>query len=593
MEKATPRRRFPRLRSAPLPVRLALVAIVAAGGAATAYSVIPAEDLVIIQQVDQGSFNEEFQHQDQNQVTQQARTVNANLGNAANRVELFTTLFDHGDELFEFEFNAIDGGGALVNGQQRFTRVPRADVRDGWFLNSPGRSTGANSNACIHCHSKGVADGPGDANSNVHRDPFRTGLTENYIQRNAPHVHGAAGKQRLGEEMTLALLARRDAPGAMGGAADCNCRSSSRANPPCAARRVLLNNIKGVDFGSAVVSRKPGATSCTIQVLPPTGFTTKAVSDDLVVRPFQWKGSVAFIRDFNRGAMHNELGMQGEEFFDKVNVDGDRDGVAQELTVGDLTSLTLYIAGQPRPTSLIELDDIRGNNPELAAIVPPLPQAQRAQITRGSMVFNQVQCDTCHVRQFTITDRFFKEPSEVPDHRDRLFPGGRLPAELGLLATVPVQFDITNDQPDNKFNVGVGQNQTPLGSFRRQGQNAIIEIFSDLRRHDLGPGVAEPVDEVGTGKSVFITTPLWGAGTSSPYLHDGRAVTLTEAILWHKGEAEESRRRFVALPVAQKRDLIAFLNNLILFLPEEEEGEGKKPPPGGGGGGAMPPGDPD
>ena len=96
--------------------------------------------------------------------------------------------------------------------------------------------------------------------------------------------------------------------------------------------------------------------------------------------------------------------------------------------------------------------------------------------------------------------------------------------------------------------------------------------------------MAEPVDEVGTGKSVFLTRTLWGAGSSAPFLHDGRAVTVTEAILWHKGEAEGSRQAFVALSVQEKKDLVAFVNNLVLFLPGEEE-EAEEPPPGGGGGG--------
>ncbi len=563
MEDFTPLRRSRGMGSAPLPVRLALVAIVAAGGGMTAYSIAP-EDLTVLREVDEPAFAE-IQHQDQLVLNQTAQAV----GNvAARRIDLFTKAFDHGDELFELQFNALDGGGAYVNPQQRYTRFPRPDLKDnGWFSHAPGRATGPNGAACIECHNQNVADGPGPASANVHRDPFRTGLTENYIQRNTPHVHGAAGKQKLAEEMTALLQQRRDQA-----AADCECRNPTRSSPPCAARRVFLNDIKGVDFGSAVVSRKPGATSCTIQVLPPQGFTTKAVSDDLVVRPFQWKGSVAFLRDFNRGAMHNELGMQAVEFFDRPNVDGDRDGVGEELSVGDVTALTLYIAGQPRPTSKLELQAIRSANRELAALVPILPAAEATVIQRGRMLFDQIQCNQCHRPSFVVADRVFREPSASPDYRDRLFPGGRLPFELGLDVRVPVTFDITNDQPDNKFDVGQGQDRTPLGSFKRQGQFAVIEPYTDLRRHDLGDGLAEPVDEVGTGKSVFLTTALWGVGSSAPYLHDGRAVTLTEAILWHRGEGETSRTAFLQLPTLDKKAVIAFLNNLVLFLPEEPEG---------------------
>ena len=95
----------------------------------------------------------------------------------------------------------------------------------------------------------------------------------------------------------------------------------------------------------------------------------------LIVRPFQWKGSVPFIRDFNRGASHNELGMQAVEIVGE-NVDGDFDGVANEMTVGDQTALAIYLAAQPRPTTLVELNS-------LGLLEPALTPLQIATIDRG------------------------------------------------------------------------------------------------------------------------------------------------------------------------------------------------------------------
>jgi CxxC motif-containing protein (DUF1111 family) len=62
-----------------------------------------------------------------------------------------------------------------------------------------------------------------------------------------------------------------------------------------------------------------------------------------------------------------------------------------------------------------------------------------------------------------------------------------------------------------------------------------------------------------------MTRNLWGVGSTAPYLHDGRATTLTEAILEHGGEAAGSRSAFTALPEGSQKDLIAYLNNLVLF----------------------------
>jgi CxxC motif-containing protein (DUF1111 family) len=78
------------------------------------------------------------------------------------------------------------------------------------------------------------------------------------------------------------------------------------------------------------------------------------------------------------------------------------------------------------------------------------------------------------------------------------------------------------------------------------------------------------IDETGTGASVFLTENLWSVGSTAPYLHDGRATTLTEAILEHGGEAAASREAFARLAPQQKASVIAYLENLVLFkLPEE------------------------
>ena len=104
---------------------------------------------------------------------------------------------------------------------------------------------------------------------------------------------------------------------------------------------------------------------------------------------------------------------------------------------------------------------------------------------------------------------------------------------------------------------------------RRGAGGVVVRLFGDLRRHDMGPGLAESIDETGAGASVWMTKELWGVGTSDPYLHDGRATTLTEAILEHGGEAAGHSADFNALSDADQADLIAFLSSLTIFLPPE------------------------
>ena len=72
------------------------------------------------------------------------------------------------------------------------------------------------------------------------------------------------------------------------------------------------------------------------------------------------------------------------------------------------------------------------------------------------------------------------------------------------------------------------------------------------------------------GADNFLTKELWGVGSSEPYLYDGRATTLTEAILEHGGDAAFSRDKFVGMETAKQAAIIAFLNNLVLFKGAEE-----------------------
>ncbi len=288
------------------------------------------------------------------------------------------------------------------------------------------------------------------------------------------------------------------------------------------------------------------------------------VDPDLVVRAFQWKGENSTLRDFNRGAGHNELGMQPVELVG-AGTDGDFDGVADELTIGDLTALSIYLAAQPRPTTLIELAEL--------GLVPPLEEEQRIAIDHGRTLFEQIGCATCHTPRLMIDDPIYREPSSHPDFRDEIFPAGQDPVAELVDPVFPVSFDLTRDQPDNIIELPNGD-VVRLGALQRDANGrGIAEIFGDLKRHDMGPGLAETIDEIGTGESVWLTKELWGVGSTAPYLHDGRATTLTEAILEHGGEAESTRIAFESLLDGDQEALIAFLDNLILFKLEEPEAE--------------------
>lgn len=92
--------------------------------------------------------------------------------------------------------------------------------------------------------------------------------------------------------------------------------------------------------------------------------------------------------------------------------------------------------------------------------------------------------------------------------------------------------------------------------------------YTDLLLHDMGEGLADNRPEGEATGTEWRTPPLWGIGLTKSvsdhtfFLHDGRARNLTEAILWHGGEAQAARDGFVALGTQDRERLLAFLNSL-------------------------------
>jgi CxxC motif-containing protein (DUF1111 family) len=122
---------------------------------------------------------------------------------------------------------------------------------------------------------------------------------------------------------------------------------------------------------------------------------------------------------------------------------------------------------------------------------------------------------------------------------------------------------------------------TSSASALPEMRNIDIQPFTDLLLHDMGPGLADdaPIEE-GTARGTdWRTCPLWGNGTGpwvmfpsksafdpngdpppvAVYLHDGRARNLTEAILWHGGEAASAQKLFVNMPASDRAALLAYV----------------------------------
>ena len=99
-------------------------------------------------------------------------------------------------------------------------------------------------------------------------------------------------------------------------------------------------------------------------------------------------------------------------------------------------------------------------------------------------------------------------------------------------------------------------------------RNQLIWPYSDFLLHDMGPELADASPTGDASPAEWRTPPLWGLGYTeavsghSFLLHDGRARSIEEAILWHGGEASAARAAFMALSARERAQLIAFLESL-------------------------------
>ena len=229
---------------------------------------------------------------------------------------------------------------------------------------------------------------------------------------------------------------------------------------------------------------------------------------------FGWKASKASLRHQVAAALLRDMGVTSPPFprkscqYTEADCRTPEPGSAPGISEADLGKLTQYLSLLAVPAQR----SLRSGFPAGAVVLKEHDVAPD-QIARGRELFASVNCAGCH----------------APELRT----GGNSPfAEL--------------------------RNQT-------------IRPYTDLLLHDMGPKLADTLGEGRATGRHWRTPALWGIGLTGAvqggedktrYLHDGRARTLLEAILWHGGEADRSRAAFEALPAKDREALVAFLKSL-------------------------------
>ena len=415
-----------------------------------------------------------------------------------------------GRQLFQRKFSLLEGQGSLAtNG--------RGDV-------DVNLAIGAGMvDSCAGCHGRprGAAGSGGD-------------VVTRPDSRDAPHLFGLGLKEMIADEITGDLRALR-------------AQALASAKLTGSPVKVTLTS-KKVLYGS--LTALPNGTVDTSQVV--------GVDPDLRVRPFFAHGGKISIREFVIGALNDEMGLQAVDpelaaakaggrmvtpsgmvldgALDQLEAppatradeDPDQDGIANEVPRSLVDYLEFYLLNYFKPATY----------------------KVTASVMKGRRLFDRTGCGGCHIADFTIQrDRRVADVETVYDPMRGHFNN--------LFATAVPRFQAVSDATGYP-----AVKQPKLESFE------VKNIFTDFKRHDLGPNFYERNYD-GTIRREFMTTPLWGVGTTAPYGHDGRSINLTEVILRHGGEAQQARDAFARMSDPQQEDLLAFLGSLVIFPPDD------------------------
>lgn len=159
--------------------------------------------------------------------------------------------------------------------------------------------------------------------------------------------------------------------------------------------------------------------------------------------------------------------------------------------------------------------------------------------------------------------------NESPKARDAIdVPDMRLDAMTFYLTHLKVPVSNIKVPEGEKLFKQIGCSSCHIPAFKTK-KGIIAKPYSDFLLHDMGEALSDNRSEFKATSQEWKTAPLWGInsfeqaiGKSVDYLHDGRARSLEEAILWHGGEAQTSKELFMQLTKDQRELVIKFLGTL-------------------------------
>jgi CxxC motif-containing protein (DUF1111 family) len=293
---------------------------------------------------------------------------------------------------------------------------------------------------------------------------------------------------------------------------------SSERNAPALFGAGIIDSIparvlEDVAASQASAAQEESSAKVTNRRVPMAISGRVARLKDGRIGRFGWKGQIATLRDFTFQACALELGLEVPGFPQTAppwKTDYKAPGL--DMTGEQCDALVKFVAALPRPTR------------------KPAETAQHAaEIGAGQKLFERAGCAVCHQPKLGDVDGIY---SDLLLH------------------------DMGQSLSDNGFYGGV-----PI--FAGEGAKGQIDPLPVLSTS----GQEEKKPKFGAASREWRTPPLWGLRDSAPYLHDGRAGTISVAVSFHGGEGFESARNFTRLSVRERQQLELFLQSLAAPTP--------------------------
>lgn len=213
--------------------------------------------------------------------------------------------------------------------------------------------------------------------------------------------------------------------------------------------------------------------------------------------------------------------------------DPDRDGYCEEISEGDLDVSEWYFLNHPSPA--------RGR--------------KTTDTVAGEKLFHKIGCATCHIPDWHL----LAHNAKSNDYTQR-FDGDRRFFDL------EVKFNDNTDRLEGKI-AYLAEKKGGL-TVPKRGAYTVRGVYSDFKYHDVGEEFYQ-VQFDGSVQKKWRTALLWGVGTTAPYGHDGASLDLDSVIKRHGGEALVSKQKYVALTELERKQVVCFLQQLVLYQTDQ------------------------